>query len=95
MGGGQTLLPFKLIHPTAKTGVGTNWNSHLADMLTAIAPDLGGVQDPTLYTDNPGANDRADIPRTDLNFGMPDWFGTGGTHSTRGGTNDKITWSAT
>ena len=93
--GGQTLPAFKLTHPTAKTGVGTNWNSHLADMLATITPDPGGLQDPTPYVGNPGKNNRADIPRMDLNFGVPDWFGTGGTHSTRGGTNDKITWSVT
>jgi len=92
---GQTLPIFKLTHPTAKSGIGASWNAHLAGMLAAITPDPGGVQHPTPYVGNPGKNNRADIPRTDLNFGVPDWFGTGGTHSERGGTNDKITWSVT
>jgi uracil-DNA glycosylase len=91
---GQSLRVFKLTHPTAKTGVGANWNLHLPDMLAAITPDAGATTDATPYAGNPGAQNRADIPRTDLNFGVPDWFGTNGTRSTRDGTNDKITWSA-
>jgi len=93
--GGQTLRVFKLIHPTAQSGIGANWNLHLPDMLAAITPDAGAMTDPTPYVGNPGTNNRADIPRLDLNFGVPDWFGTTGTHSDRNGTNDKITWSVT
>lgn len=92
--GGQTLPVFNLTHPTAPSGVGTNWNSHLPGLLAAVTADPGGVQDPTPYPGDPGANERANIPRHDLNFGVPDWFGTGGTRSTRGGTDDQITWSA-
>ena len=91
--GGQTLPVFKLTHPTAKGGVGTNWNSHLGDMIAKVTPDPGEMQDPTPYGDNLGKNDRVDIPRIDLNFGVPDWFGTGGTRSQRGGANNRIIWS--
>jgi hypothetical protein len=81
------------MHPTAQTGVGANWNLRLPDLLAAITPDAGATIDPTPYAGNPGDQDRHDIPRIDLNFGVPDWFGTTGTHSSRLGTNDKITWS--
>jgi hypothetical protein len=84
-----------LIHPTAKSGISANWNQSLPDMLAAITPEAGAPTDPTPIIGNLGAKDRADIPRTDLNFGVPDWFGTTGTHSDRNATNDKITWSVT
>jgi hypothetical protein len=91
--GGQNLTVFRLVHPTAREGIIANWNQNLAGMLAAINPDPGSAPDPTPYGANFRARDRADIPRSDLPFGIPDWHGTGGTHSTRGGSNTRIAWN--
>jgi len=91
--GGDHLTVFKLVHPTARQGITENWNQHLPQMLTAIHPDSGTNPDPALYGADLTAQDQADIPRFDLPFGIPDWHGTGGTHSTRGGSKIKIVWT--
>lgn len=93
--GGQALTVFRLVHPTAQAGITASWNLQLVPMLAAITPDPGAPTDATPYKATFGAGDPAPIPRADLNFGIPDWHGTGGTHSTRGGSTTKITWSVT
>lgn len=91
--GGQALPVFKLVHPTAQSGITASWNANLPNLLAAITPDAGAAPDPSPYGAKLSSKDRADIPRRDLNFGIPSWHGTGGTHSKRGGTNTEITWS--
>ena len=91
--GGQSLTVFKLVHPTARQGITANWNQNLPQMLAAIHPDPGSNPDPALYSADFTVQDQSDIPRFDLPFGIPDWHGTGGTHSTRGGSMTKIVWT--
>lgn len=92
--GGQGLQVFKLVHPTAQTGITASWNQNLPNMLNTISPDPGVSPNPTPYGAKLTTQDRADIPRFDLNFSIPDWHGTGGTHSSRGGSRTKITWTS-
>lgn len=84
-------------HPTAPDGVATNWNAHLTDAQTVIAPDPGGQVDMTPYSTS-GEMPTTDIPRRDLPFGLPAWLGTGGaTRSQRGSGaayESRIIWNA-
>jgi Uracil DNA glycosylase superfamily len=93
--GAMGLTRFDLTHPTATDSlVVSNWNSHLAAMAAAIAPDAGATTDlsPCLPITDPNAF--TNIPRKDLPFGIPAFHGTGGgTHSQRNG-NTQITWSS-
>ena len=90
---GHAALPrFELTHPTAPTGVGTNWNAALPALLAAIPPEPGQVPDATPYSADLTDADLAAIPRGDLPFGLPDWHGTGGTRSKRQGAR-TIVWS--
>lgn len=90
--GGQHLPVFKLHHPSARSGLLANWNKHLPQMLAAVTPEAGVNQDGTLYGMNFLPEDHVPIPRFDLPFGIPDWHGTGGTHSRRYGSG-RIIWS--
>lgn len=93
-GGGAGRTVFHLVHPTAQEGVTANWNSQLPAMRAAITPDAGMTSDTTPYGAKFKKTDRADIPRTDLNFGVPVWHGTQVTRSKRNGTNNEITWKS-
>jgi len=93
--GGANLTVFKLVHPTAPSGVTASWNQELPQLLAAIAPDPGMQTSAAPYGPDFVPGDMADIPRFDLPFGIPAWHGTGGTHSTRGGSDTTITWSET
>ncbi|HEY0733710.1 MAG TPA: uracil-DNA glycosylase family protein [Herpetosiphonaceae bacterium] len=92
--GGQQLPVFKLVHPTARQGIVESWNQHLPQMQATIQPDAGAVASPALYGQALTEQDQVNIPRFDLPFGIPDWHGTGGTHSTRGGSTTKIVWTS-
>jgi uracil-DNA glycosylase len=92
--GAQSLTVFKLVHPTSPQGAPASWNQNLPQMLAAIAPDPGMTPDPTPYGPTFTPQDDSAIPRADMPFGIPDWHGTGGTRSSRGGTKTKITWTA-
>jgi len=83
-----------LVHPAAPpTMVTDDWNTELPILLGKIEPDVGETPDPTPYGPDWSPNDRADIPRRDLPFGVPDWLGTGGTKSKRDGPK-RIVWQA-
>ena len=97
--GKDTVPTFDLTHPAADDRfVVDSWNEHLPAMLEAVTPDDGasdddGAPDPTPWSEPLGDGDMVDIPRFDLPFGVPDWHGADGGHSTRDG-NDKIVWNA-
>lgn len=87
------LTHINLTHPTAPSGVVTNWNSHLAAAAAAVTPDAPANTTPyTGATPTP-----TDIPRFDLPFGMPSWHGTSGvTRSKRASAafETEIDWTA-
>jgi uracil-DNA glycosylase len=93
---GIPIIP--LSHPTAQSGVASNWNSHFAAAHAVIAADSDGHVDATPYSTTVTPMPATDIPRRDLPFGIPSWHGTGG--GTRGarasgsGFETKITWTA-
>ena len=81
-------------HPTAPSGVASDWNSHLATAAAAVTPEA--PVDLTPYSTT-GALPTTDVPRFDLPFGTPTWQGTGGaTRSQRvsGAFETQITWTA-
>ena len=80
---GSHLPIFRLHHPSARSGLQANWNQNLPQLLQAVTPEPGAVQDATPYGANFLPEDHAAIPRIDLPFGVPAWHGTGGTHSKR------------
>lgn len=93
---GRANIPwFQLHHPSANDGIVLpNWNADLNNLHNTITPDKTSLVDLTPYGATFTAGDFADIPSTDLSFGIADWHGTGGvTHSGRIG--DKIIqWKA-
>jgi hypothetical protein len=92
--GGQNQQLFHLTHPAADDNFVINsWNANLPALQNAIAADDAGQPDPTPYAAPLGAAAMAPIPRFDLPFGIPEWHGVDGGHSTRDG-NDKIVWNA-
>lgn len=92
--GAKAYPVFEITHPAAPDDVVLpNWNQHLPNLGTSIAPDEGGNQDLTPYAMTFQSDDPEPIPRFDLPFGMPDWHGTGATRSFREG-NKMICWSA-
>jgi uracil-DNA glycosylase len=94
--GASGLTCFNLTHPTATDAtVVANWNSHLAQMQSAITPDQSSLVDPSPCAAITDPAAFADVPRQDLPFGIPSWHGTGGgTHSKRSGAT-QIIWSTT
>jgi len=92
--GAPALPVFRLLHPTAHTGVTDNWNSQLPALLAAIEPDPGAATDATPYTADFAAADSADIPRQDLPFGIPAWHGAGGATRSKRTNPLTICWSA-
>ncbi|CAN5217866.1 hypothetical protein BH23BAC2_BH23BAC2_03350 [soil metagenome] len=89
---GRTGIPWiDLTHPAASNNfVSANWNSKLADLHTAVAPDDASVVDLSAYPVNM-AGAEAPIPRKDLPFGIPSWHGAmGDTRSQRDGNRTKI-----
>ncbi|NET37277.1 MAG: uracil-DNA glycosylase [Cyanothece sp. SIO1E1] len=95
----STGLPiFNLVHPAApETTAFPSWNTQLPDIIDMVTPDDATLVDASIYEGSwrRGTN-RADIPRYDLPFGIPDWHGTRGTRSQRGPSDRKknITWTS-
>lgn len=91
--GASALTHINLTHPTAPSGVVSDWNSHLAAAAAAVTPDATANTSPYAgVTPTP-----TDIPRFDLPFGMPAWHGTNGvTRSNRpsGAFETEIDWTA-
>ena len=91
---GRGALPvFALVHPTAPTGVTDQWNRMLPQLLAALAPEPDVAPDPSPYGAAFTPEDAAPVPRLDLPFGLPTWHGTGGTHSSRMGSQTEIVWT--
>jgi hypothetical protein len=85
---------FNLTHPAADDAfVLESWNAALPGLLEAVQPDDGGQPDPAPYVAPLDDTAMVPIPRFDLPFGIPDFHGVDGGHSTRDG-NDKIIWNA-
>jgi hypothetical protein len=83
---------FHLTHPAAGDQfIVDNWNTHLPAVIDKLTPDEGISPDPTPYEAPLGASIRVPIPRADLPFGVPEWFGTASTSSKRDG-DDTIVW---
>lgn len=92
--GGEGLPVFALTHPAAPDGVVlANWNGSLDAMAAAITPDRDGVVDATPYGVAFTEADSMPVPAFDLPFGLPEWHGSGGGHSTRDG-DDTIVWTS-
>ena len=91
----STNLPiFNATHPAASDAlVVANWNELLPAMQAVVTADDDGVVDPTPFGPTLTAADLIPIPSFDMPFGVPDWHGKKGGHSTRNG-NKKIVWSA-
>lgn len=69
---------FFLTHPTAKFGVLSNWNQHLAPIAAKVSLDPDGVRNLAPYTGSDfQESDLVRIPRRDLGFGATKWMGTG------------------
>jgi uracil-DNA glycosylase len=85
---------FELFHPAAQEpDVNDSWNAALPGIQAVVDPDEDGVVDPNPYGQAFTPADEVTIPRFDLNFGVPDWHGVNGGHSSRDG-DDKIVWNA-
>jgi hypothetical protein len=85
---------FNATHPAAnETFVISNWNELLSAMQAIVTSDDDGVVETTPFGPAFTVTDLAPIPSFDLPFGVPDWHGRSGGHSTRDG-NKKIIWSA-
>jgi hypothetical protein len=92
--GSSSLPVFHATHPAAEEAdVIANWNQLLPALHAAVTPDEGAPAEVQLYGETFTKDDFTTIPRFDLPFGMPDWHGRGGGHSTRDG-DDKIVWNA-
>jgi uracil-DNA glycosylase len=54
----------------------TDWNRVVNELRAVVTPDAGAPATlPALYGDSFKESDYAPIPRIDLPFGVPDWFG--------------------
>jgi uracil-DNA glycosylase len=53
----------------------TDWNRVVNELRAVVTPDPGAKTDLPLYGDKFAEEDYAPIPKTDLPFGLPDWFG--------------------
>ncbi|MDQ1699951.1 MAG: hypothetical protein QOG34_1814 [Frankiaceae bacterium] len=79
--GRATLHVVNVYHPSAQSGLATNWNQHLADAAAHVTSEA--TQDLSPYSTS-APLPTTDVPRTDLPFGIPPFLGTGGTtHSMR------------
>lgn len=92
----STVARVNVVHPSAinfDIDVFSSWNDALTDLGAALTPDPGVTPDLTPYTGDDFAADVVDdIPRRDLPYGTPDWFGRGGqTKSHRNGP-DELVW---
>jgi hypothetical protein len=88
------LTVFHATHPAAEEpDVIASWNEILPALRLAVTPDDGAPEQLQLYGAALTDADNTPIPRFDLPFTLPDWFGVGGGHSARDG-NDKIIWNA-
>ncbi len=91
---GRGSIPvFEIQHPSARDSQAllASWSAALPGLGSKVDPDDGTVPDLTPYGDTFTDADAIDIPRFDLPFGLPNWHGANGGHSTRDG-NDKIIW---
>jgi len=80
--GASGLHVVNVYHPSAQSGLASNWNQHLADAAAHVTPDAAPDLSP-YSTSAPLPT--TDVPRRDLPFGVPPFLGKGGvTHSTRG-----------
>ena len=53
----------------------TDWNRVVKELRGIVTPDPGADQHVPLYGDTFSESDYAPIPKTDLPFGIPPWFG--------------------
>lgn len=91
---GGNVPVFHAMHPAAEeTNVIANWNQLLPNLRAAVTADDDGVVDPELFGASFTPDDRTPIPSFDFPFGVPEWHGRGGGHSSRDG-NKTILWRA-
>lgn len=86
-------------HPSAanfgNTGMFAGWSSAVSTLAGAMSPDPGMTPDTTPYGTAFTPADVEDIPRRDLPWGIPDWFGRGGTtQSKREEAGKELCWEA-
>jgi uracil-DNA glycosylase len=61
--------------PGSESKMLTDWNRVINELRAVITPDTGSPVDLPLYGTTFAESDYAPIPKTDLPFGLPDWFG--------------------
>ena len=92
------LTIFNLVHPAAPEATAfPSWNTQLPLIEQHLTADDSALVDLSIYEGSWRRSAHvAEIPRYDLNFGVPSWHGTRGTRSGRGpGDHRKnITWTA-
>jgi hypothetical protein len=90
--GDQQIKWVKLYHPAARAAP-ENWNAHLGELDGLVQPDGKNRIDLAPFGEEFTLEDRLDIPRFDLPFGVPDWHGTPKGKSQRNGP-EEIIWKA-
>ena len=91
---GNQFPVFHATHPAAEEAdVIANWNQILPGLRGLVEPDEALGAETSLYGETFVPTDHASIPSIDLPFGLPDWHGQDGGHSTRDG-DKQIVWTA-
>ena len=86
---------FETYHPSYHSGGAagekkmlTDWNRVVKELRKIVTPDDDApVKKPPLYGDKFAESDYAAIPRIDLPFGLPNWFGNDAFFRKKGGMN--------
>ncbi len=97
--GAAGLSRVHVTHPSAanfgNTAMFPEWSSAVATLAGVVAADPGMSSDLTPYGASFAPADAQDIPRRDLPWGIPDWFGRGGTtQSKREEAGKELCWEA-
>lgn len=68
---------FKVYHPSYRnqTRLLNSWRGAITQLRAIVTPDPDGSQTTPNYTDHLQDSDYIPIPKYDLPFGFPDWFG--------------------
>ena len=75
--GSASLTVFPVPHPSSheELEITTSWRDAVVQLRTIVTPDPDGVTNLPNYGDTFTEEDYAPIPRRDLPFGLPSWFG--------------------
>lgn len=95
--GAPAVFVAKPVHPSARpqTTVLGSFRVWLPKLRNAVAKDPdGSVSAPNYQSDRFRPEERPPIPRRDLPFGMPAWFGQGAPKTTTRSERRVITWTA-